>query len=93
MKISGRKTDSMERRYNIIDTDDISVAKVQIEARVREPRGLQTGREGEGVRPLCGEWPPAQRGHSGLGAQHKIMGIIVGTAIKKKGRSFLTDPR
>ena len=27
MKISGHKTDSMERRYNIVDGDDISIAK------------------------------------------------------------------
>lgn len=38
MKISGHKTDSMERRYNIIDTDDIAVAKAQMEARVKEPK-------------------------------------------------------
>ncbi len=33
MKISGHKTDSMERRYNIVDADDISIAKALVEAR------------------------------------------------------------
>jgi integrase len=33
MKISGHKTDSMERRYNIVDTDDITSAKALMEAR------------------------------------------------------------
>lgn len=27
MKISGHKTDSMERRYNIVDADDMNMAK------------------------------------------------------------------
>jgi hypothetical protein len=27
MKISGHKTDSMERHYNIVDGDDIKIAK------------------------------------------------------------------
>jgi integrase len=33
MKISGHKTDSMERRYNIVDADDINIAKSLMEAR------------------------------------------------------------
>lgn len=32
MKISGHKTDSMERRYNIIDSDDIKIAKSFMQA-------------------------------------------------------------
>jgi hypothetical protein len=28
MRISGHRTDSMERRYNIVDIDDIKSAKV-----------------------------------------------------------------
>jgi len=33
MAISGHKTDSMERRYNIVDGDDLAVAKRFMEAR------------------------------------------------------------
>jgi integrase len=32
MKISGHKTDSMERRYNIVDADDLRIAKQLMEA-------------------------------------------------------------
>ena len=35
MKISGHKTDSMERRYNIVDGDDISIARRLMEARTK----------------------------------------------------------
>jgi len=34
MKISGHKTDSMERRYNSVDTDDLSIAKESMEKRM-----------------------------------------------------------
>ena len=33
MKISGHKTDSMERRYNIVDAEDLSIAKQLLEQR------------------------------------------------------------
>jgi len=34
MKISGHKTDAMERRYNIVDADDLSIAKEFMERRM-----------------------------------------------------------
>lgn len=34
MKISGHKTDSMERRYNIVDCEDLSIAKELMEKRI-----------------------------------------------------------
>lgn len=39
MKISGHKTDSMERRYNIVDTNDITDAKALMAARAKAPKG------------------------------------------------------
>jgi hypothetical protein len=35
MKISGHKTDSMERRYNIVDVDDIRIAKTLMQSRTK----------------------------------------------------------
>ena len=35
MKISGHKTDSMERRYNIVDADDLGIAKDFMERRMK----------------------------------------------------------
>ena len=37
MKISGHKTDSMERRYNIVDGDDLQMAKELLQNRHRTP--------------------------------------------------------
>jgi hypothetical protein len=35
MKISGHKTDSMDRRYNIVDADDLDIAKEFMERRMK----------------------------------------------------------
>ncbi len=35
MKISGHKTDSMERRYHIVDADDLNIAKEFMERRMK----------------------------------------------------------
>lgn len=36
IKISGHKTDSMERRYNIVDVEDLAQARELMEARKKE---------------------------------------------------------
>jgi hypothetical protein len=36
MKISGHKTDSMERRYNIVDAEDLANARELLERRPTE---------------------------------------------------------
>jgi integrase len=40
MKISGHKTDSMERRYNIVDEDDINIAKEFMQRRRKSAKEL-----------------------------------------------------
>jgi integrase len=40
MKISGHKTDSMERRYNIVDADDINIAKEFMQRRRKSAKEL-----------------------------------------------------
>jgi integrase len=35
MKISGHKTDSMKRRYDIVDAEDLSIAKELLERRMK----------------------------------------------------------
>jgi hypothetical protein len=35
MKISGHKKDSMERRYNIVDAEDLNIAKDLLEKRIK----------------------------------------------------------
>jgi hypothetical protein len=48
MKISGHKTDSMERRYNIVDADDLGIAKEFME---RSMKAAQTVTETERFSP------------------------------------------
>jgi integrase len=36
MRITGHRTDSMERRYNIVDVDDMKAAKALMEGRLRQ---------------------------------------------------------
>ncbi len=43
MKISGHKTDSMERRYNIVDAEDLSIAKELLERRMSVTKTVTTG--------------------------------------------------
>jgi hypothetical protein len=40
MKISGHKTDSMERRYNIVDADDLSIANEFMERRMKAAKNV-----------------------------------------------------
>jgi hypothetical protein len=40
MKISGHKTDSVERRLNIVDADDLSIAKEFMERRMKTAKKM-----------------------------------------------------
>lgn len=48
MKISGHRTDSMERRYNIVDADDLRVAKELLERRALPTRDANAKRKDTG---------------------------------------------
>jgi integrase len=48
MQISGHKTDSMERRYNIADDEDIAIAKKFLDERMKS---LAKAGEGAGLKP------------------------------------------
>jgi hypothetical protein len=45
MKISGLKTDSMERRYNLVDAEDMSIAKELLERRLSVTKTVTRERE------------------------------------------------
>ena len=45
MKISGHKTDSMERRYNIIDAQDIKQAGRQMKAWAEQQKKKHTSKK------------------------------------------------
>jgi integrase len=45
MKISGHKTDSMERHYNIVDAEDLSMAKDLLERRMNVTKTVTTPRK------------------------------------------------
>jgi integrase len=45
MKISGHKTDPMERRYNIVDAEDMSIAKELLERRLSVTKTVTSERE------------------------------------------------
>lgn len=53
MKISGHRTDSMERRYNIVDAEDLRVAKEMLERRSMPTRNANAERK-DGHHPQTG---------------------------------------
>ena len=43
MRITGHRTDSMERRYNIVDIEDIQTAKVLMQQKTKRDAGGDVG--------------------------------------------------
>jgi hypothetical protein len=62
MKISGHKTDSMERRYNIVDTEDLRIAKELLERRMSgantKVAPARPANDGDGTKPAKGSFEP-----------------------------------
>jgi hypothetical protein len=57
MKISGHKTDSMERRYNIVDNEDLTLAKELLGRRMGAVRPAGASEKQPGTRGAAPDTP------------------------------------